>query len=195
MAADPYDAIYGNIANDDVATIVNHYIRLLRMGRISPNAKLFYLEQLQYSEPNNQYCIATQKGIDALKFKGSYKSGGIKMFDDTALMRMVIEDLAKKKNGHTKRPWKYFIIPPHARESPMRKPECSHSRRRKSLNCSKKRRVCKAKTMCNQSHEKNCLFWREHLWQNTKYFSAHTRKVPERGCYTANLTRIQAKYA
>ena len=76
MAADPYDAIYGNIANDDVATIVNDYIRLLRMGRISPNAKLFYLEQLQYSEPNNQYCIATQKGIDALKFKGSYKSGG-----------------------------------------------------------------------------------------------------------------------
>ena len=72
LTTDSYDAIYGNIANDDVATIVNDYIRLLRRGRISPNGKQFYLEQLQYSEPNNQYCIATQKGIDALRFQKSY---------------------------------------------------------------------------------------------------------------------------
>jgi len=63
-----YDAIYGNIADDDVATIVNDYIRLLKRGRISPTGKMFYLEQLQYSEPNNQYCIATTKGISALEF-------------------------------------------------------------------------------------------------------------------------------
>jgi hypothetical protein len=67
-----YDAVYGNIANDDVATIVNDYIRLLRMGRINQDGKRFYLGQLQYSEPNNQYCIATQKGIDALQFLKSY---------------------------------------------------------------------------------------------------------------------------
>lgn len=68
----PYDAILGNIADDDVATIVNDYMRLLEKGRISPNGKQFYLEQLQYSKPNNQYCIATLKGIDALKLIKSY---------------------------------------------------------------------------------------------------------------------------
>jgi hypothetical protein len=67
-----YDAIYGNMANDDVATIVNDYIRLLRRGRIDADGKHFYLRQLQYSEPNNQYCIATQKGINALQFIKSY---------------------------------------------------------------------------------------------------------------------------
>lgn len=67
-----YDAIYGNIANDDVATIVNDYIRLLRMGRIDDDAKHFYLGQLQYSKPNNQYCIVTPKGISHLCFSKSY---------------------------------------------------------------------------------------------------------------------------
>jgi len=72
----PYDAIYGNIANDDVATVVNDYIRLLRRGRLSDTGKRFYLEQLQYSEPNNQYCITSQKGIDALQFSRSFVLGG-----------------------------------------------------------------------------------------------------------------------
>ena len=67
-----FDAIYGNIANDDVATVVNDYMRLLNMGRISSSGKQFYLEQLQFSKPNNQYCIATVKGINALKFVESY---------------------------------------------------------------------------------------------------------------------------
>jgi hypothetical protein len=67
-----YDGIYGNIANDDVATVVNDYVRLLRKGRISETGKLFYLEQLQYSEPNNQYCITSKKGIDAIGFIDSY---------------------------------------------------------------------------------------------------------------------------
>jgi hypothetical protein len=43
------------------------------MGRINQEGKRFYLSQLQYSHPNNQYCIATQKGITALKFLKSYK--------------------------------------------------------------------------------------------------------------------------
>jgi len=72
LGSHQYDAIYGNIADDDVATIVNDYIRLLNRGRISQTGKLFYLEQLQYSEPNNQYCIATMKGINALAFIKSY---------------------------------------------------------------------------------------------------------------------------
>jgi len=71
-----YDAIYGNIANDDVATVVNDYMRLLNMGRISQSGKQFYLEQLQYSKPNNQYCIATQKGISVLSFIESYLPEG-----------------------------------------------------------------------------------------------------------------------
>ena len=72
LKSNPYDAIYGNIANDDVATIVNDYIRLLSMERITNDDKQFYLRQLQYSKPNNQYCIATQKGIEKLKFIESY---------------------------------------------------------------------------------------------------------------------------
>lgn len=67
-----YDAVYGNIADDDVVTVVNDYARLLRMGRITQQGKLFYLEQLQYSEPNNQYCIATQKAVENIKFIESY---------------------------------------------------------------------------------------------------------------------------
>jgi hypothetical protein len=67
-----YDAIYGNIADDDVVTVVNDYARLLRIGRVSEKGKAFYLEQLQFSQPNNQYCIATQKGIDSMQFIESY---------------------------------------------------------------------------------------------------------------------------
>jgi len=67
-----YDAIFGNIADDDVAFVVNNYIRLLEQERISQSGKAFFIEQLQYSQPNNQYCIATQKGIRALKFLESY---------------------------------------------------------------------------------------------------------------------------
>jgi len=67
-----YDAIYGNIANDDVATVVNDYMRLLNMGRISSSGKQFFLEQLQFSKPNNQYCIATGKGIKELIFTNSF---------------------------------------------------------------------------------------------------------------------------
>lgn len=68
----PYDAIFGNIADDDVAAVVNDYIRLLEKGRITPSGKAFYLEQLQFSKPNDQYCITTQKGIDNLQFIRSY---------------------------------------------------------------------------------------------------------------------------
>jgi len=73
LKVNPYDAIYGNIADDDVATIVNDYIRLLQKGRISSTGKQFYLEQLQYSKPNNQYCVATPKGINALLYAECYK--------------------------------------------------------------------------------------------------------------------------
>jgi len=72
MKSHEYDAIYGNIANDDVATVVNDYMRLLNMGRISSSGKQFFLEQLQYSKPNNQYCIATEKGLTKLIFTKSY---------------------------------------------------------------------------------------------------------------------------
>lgn len=59
-----------------LATVVNDYIRLLKRGRISSAGKQFYLEQLQYSKPNNQYCIATQKGIAKLAFIKSYTLEG-----------------------------------------------------------------------------------------------------------------------
>jgi hypothetical protein len=51
----------------------NDYIHLLRRGRIAPEDTQFYLRQIQYSEPNNQYCIATEKGISMLIFKESYE--------------------------------------------------------------------------------------------------------------------------
>jgi hypothetical protein len=71
-----YDAIYGNMADDQVAATVNYYIRLLAKGRIGEEDKQFFLRQLQFSKPTNQYCITTQKGIDALKFRESYKLEG-----------------------------------------------------------------------------------------------------------------------
>ena len=73
LKSQSYDAVYGSIANDDVASIVNDYIRLLEMGRINDTAKQFYLGQLQYSEPNNQYCLITQKAVNALRFSRSYE--------------------------------------------------------------------------------------------------------------------------
>ena len=71
-----YDVIYGNMADDDIAPTVNYYIRLLAKGRIEEEDKKFFLRQLRFSKPNNQYCIATQKGIDAIKFKESYELEG-----------------------------------------------------------------------------------------------------------------------
>jgi len=74
-AAHGFDAVYGNLANDDVASIINDYVRLRRRGRMTANAKSFYLEQLQYEKPNNQYCITTAKGINALSFTDSCRAG------------------------------------------------------------------------------------------------------------------------
>ena len=70
-----YDAIYGGMADDEIAPTVNYYVRLLKKGRIEEDDKQFFLRQLRYSKPNNQYCIATNKGINALKFKESYTLG------------------------------------------------------------------------------------------------------------------------
>ena len=67
-----YDAVFGNIADDDVAFAINDYMRLLKLGRMTKSGKQFYLEQLQYSKPNNQYAIASQKGIEAMAFVNSY---------------------------------------------------------------------------------------------------------------------------
>jgi hypothetical protein len=68
-----YDAIFGNMADDDVAATVNYYISLLEKGRVEAEDKMFFLRQLRFSKPNNQYCIATQKGINALKFSECYR--------------------------------------------------------------------------------------------------------------------------
>jgi hypothetical protein len=68
-----YDVIFGNVADDDVAAVVSDYMRLLSKGRISPDGKRFFLEQLQFSKPNDQYCIATLNAIKTLKFVKSYE--------------------------------------------------------------------------------------------------------------------------
>lgn len=67
-----YDATFGNIADDDVAATVDEYMRLLSKGRVNIDVKNATLYQLTFAQPNNQYCIATQKGIDMLAFKESY---------------------------------------------------------------------------------------------------------------------------
>jgi len=68
-----YDIIFGNVANDDVAAVVDDYMRLLSKGRIDQDGKRFFIKQLQYSKQNDQYCIATQKAIDLLRFVRSYE--------------------------------------------------------------------------------------------------------------------------
>lgn len=73
VAGHSYDAIFGNIADDDVAAMVDEYMRLLSKGRVNEDVKRATLYQLSFSKPNDQYCIATQKGINALKFIESYE--------------------------------------------------------------------------------------------------------------------------
>jgi len=67
-----YDIIYGNVANDDVAAVVDDYMRLFSKNRLDSNGKQFFLSQLQYSKPNDQYCITSDKAIDSLIFLHSY---------------------------------------------------------------------------------------------------------------------------
>jgi len=70
-----HDAVFGNIADDDVAATVDEYIRLTSKGRIEPQDKQFFIRQLRFSKPNNQYCISSPKGIEALTFLSSYEVG------------------------------------------------------------------------------------------------------------------------
>jgi len=70
-----YDIIFGNVADDDVAAVVDDYMRLLAKDRIDPEGKRFFLQQLQFSRPNDQYCLATNKAIDRLEFVKSYNLG------------------------------------------------------------------------------------------------------------------------
>ena len=70
-----YDIVFGNVADDDVAAVVDDYMRLLSKGRIDPESKQFFLRQLQFSEPNDQYCIASGSAINRLAFIKSYRLG------------------------------------------------------------------------------------------------------------------------
>jgi len=76
MASNEYDVIFGNVADDDVAAVVDDYMRLLSKGRIDAEGKRFFLAQLQFSKPNDQYCIATPKAIAKLEFIRSYEAEG-----------------------------------------------------------------------------------------------------------------------
>ena len=67
-----YDVIFGNIANDDVAAVVDDYMRLLSKGRLDSTGKQFFLNQLQFSKPNDQFCMASEKALNALTFVQSY---------------------------------------------------------------------------------------------------------------------------
>jgi hypothetical protein len=67
-----YDAVFGNIADDDVATVIDEYLRLLEMNRVNQDVKKATLYQLTFSKPNNQYCIATQNAANNLYFIKSY---------------------------------------------------------------------------------------------------------------------------
>jgi hypothetical protein len=68
-----YDAIFGNIADDDVVATVDEYMRLLLAKRVNRDVKNATIFQRTFEPPNNRYCIAIQKGIEALKFIKSYR--------------------------------------------------------------------------------------------------------------------------
>jgi len=74
--ASEYDVIHGNVADDDVAAVVDDYMRLLSKGRMDADGKRFFLAQLRFSKPNDQYCIASQRAISKLEFTGSYEVEG-----------------------------------------------------------------------------------------------------------------------
>jgi len=70
--SDEFDVIFGNVANDDVAAVVDDYMRLSSKGRLDSAGKQFFLNQLQFSKPNDQFCMASAKAINALAFMRSY---------------------------------------------------------------------------------------------------------------------------
>lgn len=66
------DVIIGNIADDDVAREIDAFIELLSKNRVNGDVRRATLFQLQFSEPNDQYCFVTQQGLSALSFDMSY---------------------------------------------------------------------------------------------------------------------------
>ena len=70
-SAHQYDAVYGAMSDDEIAPTINYFVRLLEKGRIEEEDKKFFMRQLSFSKPNNQYCIITQKGLNALNFTES----------------------------------------------------------------------------------------------------------------------------
>jgi len=75
VVAGDCDVVFGDVANDDVAAVVDDYMRLLSKGRMDAEGKKFFLGQLRFSKPNDQYCIASTKAIDMLGFVESYEAG------------------------------------------------------------------------------------------------------------------------
>ena len=67
-----YDAVYGNVADDDVAREVNNYLELLKKNRVNEDVRKALLYQLQFSKVNNQYCFISEKAISYLKYIESY---------------------------------------------------------------------------------------------------------------------------
>jgi len=70
-----HDIIFGNVADDDVAAVVDDYIKLQEKGRIDAEGKRFFIGQLRFSKPNDQYCMVTKKAICMLEFIRSYELG------------------------------------------------------------------------------------------------------------------------
>lgn len=74
-APQDYDAVFGSIANDDVAREVDDYTELLRKGRVNEDVKKALLFQLQYSKANDQYCIASLRALENLEYTRAYIVG------------------------------------------------------------------------------------------------------------------------
>lgn len=72
-AVETFDVVFGNIADDDVARTVEEYIELRNTGKIDDEATRFFLKQLSFSEPNDQYCFSTLGALDLIQFASSYE--------------------------------------------------------------------------------------------------------------------------
>jgi hypothetical protein len=63
-----FDAIEGQVADDDIINEVNAYIALLKQGKVTSKTTDYYLELFSYANENHQICARTDRALGGLEF-------------------------------------------------------------------------------------------------------------------------------
>ena len=70
-----YDAVFGHVANDDVANAVAEYMQYVNAGRADETTMAFSIKQLSFQPHNDQLCFKTEKAVANLRYLESYEVG------------------------------------------------------------------------------------------------------------------------